>query len=77
MNVAYVVAECRPSTDKEGYADIVFDDQTYIFENVEAAENLKSAILITIDIERTKPKNKALILHEESLLKLLDSLKDK
>lgn len=31
MNIAYVVAECRPSTDEDGYADINIGDDSYIF----------------------------------------------
>ena len=30
MNIQYVVAECRPSTDEDGYADVVINDETYI-----------------------------------------------
>lgn len=66
----YVVAECRPSTDEDGYADIVIDNDTYIFQNIEPAENLQTAILITVDIERTKPEHKHITLHAESILKL-------
>lgn len=72
MNIAYVVAECRPSSEEDGYADIVFDDQTYIFESVEPAENIQAAMLITIDIERARPNHKSIVLHHQSLLKLIE-----
>lgn len=55
---AYIVVECRPSTEEDGYADIVIHNDTYIFESVEPAENLRAAMLIAIDIERTKPNHK-------------------
>ena len=66
----YIVVECRPSTDEDGYADIVIHNDTYIFESVELAENLQAAILIAIDIERTKPDHRHISLHAESILKL-------
>ena len=66
----YIVVECRPSTEEDGYADIVIHNDTYIFENVELAENLQAAILIAIDIERTKPDHRHISLHAESILKL-------
>ncbi|MCU4434726.1 hypothetical protein KTH93_04445 [Acinetobacter bereziniae] len=77
MNIAYVVAECRPSSEEDGYADIVFDDQTYIFESVEPAENIQAAMLITIDIERARPKHKSIVLHHQSLLKLIEGIEGK
>lgn len=69
---AYIVVECRPSTEEDGYADIVIHNDTYIFESVEPAENLRAAMLIAIDIdiERTKPNHKHLTLHAESVSKL-------
>lgn len=70
MNIQYVVAECRPCTDQDEYADITIDDETYIFKSVEPAESIKAAILITIDVERTNPTHKHVVLHHESLLKL-------
>ncbi len=66
----YIVVECRPSTEEDGYADIVIHNDTYIFESVELAENLQAAILIAIDIERTKPDHRHISLHAESILKL-------
>ena len=66
----YIVVECRPSTDEDGYADIVIHNDTYIFESVEPAENLRAAMLIAIDIERTKPSHKHITLHAESISKL-------
>lgn len=66
----YIVVECRPSTEEDGYADIVIHNDTYIFESVELAENLQAAILIAIDIERTKPSHKHITLHAESISKL-------
>lgn len=66
----YIVVECRPSTDEDGYADIVIHNDTYIFESVEPAGNLQAAILIAIDIERTKPSHKHITLHAESISKL-------
>ena len=35
MNIAYVVAECRPSTDEDNYADINIGDDSYIFCSIE------------------------------------------
>lgn len=70
MNIAYVVAECRPSTEEDGYADIVIHNDTYIFESIEPAENLRAAMLIAIDIERTKPNHRHITLHAESISKL-------
>ena len=32
MDIRYVVAECRPSVDEDGYADMVINDETYIFK---------------------------------------------
>ena len=52
MNIQYVVAECRPSTDEDGYADVVINDETYIFTSIEPVESIKEAILLTIDISR-------------------------
>lgn len=70
----YIVVECRLSTEEDGYADIVIQDDTYIFESVEPAENMRIAMLIAIDIERTKPEHKHIILHAESILKLCKSI---
>lgn len=67
---AYIVVECRPSTEEDGYADIVIHNDTYIFESVEPAESLRAAILIAIDIERTNPNHKHITLHAESVSKL-------
>ncbi|HAV4638232.1 TPA: hypothetical protein JIU39_07360 [Acinetobacter baumannii] len=77
MNIQYVVAECRPSTDEDGYADIVIHNDTYIFESVEPAENLRAAMLIAIDIERTRPEHKHITLHAESILKLCRGIQGK
>ncbi|WP_104483701.1 hypothetical protein [Acinetobacter indicus] len=77
MNIAYVVAECRPSTDEENYADINIGDESYVFCSIEPVidtgdwqENIRAAILIGIDIERTNPNHKHITLHAESILKL-------
>lgn len=74
MNIQYVVAECRPSKEEDGYADIVFNDETYIFTSVEPVEDIKQAILLTIDINRSKPEHKYIVLHHESLKKLIDGI---
>ena len=65
-----IVVECRPSTGEDGYADIVIHNDTYIFESVDPAENLRAAMLIAIDIERTKPNHRHITLHAESISKL-------
>lgn len=77
MNIVYVVAECRPSTEEDGYADIVIDDETYIFTAVEPAEDIQAAMLISIDIERAKPKHKSIVLHHQSILKLINGIEGK
>ncbi|MDO7392131.1 hypothetical protein Q5X44_17580 [Acinetobacter baumannii] len=74
---AYIVVECRPSTEEDGYADIVIHNDTYIFESVEPTENLRAAILIGIDIERTRPEHKHITLHAESILKLCRGIQGK
>ncbi|HFG6939306.1 MULTISPECIES: hypothetical protein [Acinetobacter calcoaceticus/baumannii complex] len=74
---AYIVVECRPSTEEDGYADIVIHNDTYIFESVEPAENLRAAMLIAIDIERTRPEHKHITLHAESILKLCRGIQGK
>ncbi|WP_218698367.1 hypothetical protein [Acinetobacter harbinensis] len=66
----YIVVECRPSTGEDGYADIVIHNDTYIFASVDPAENLRAAMLIAIDIERTKPNHRHITLHAESISKL-------
>ena len=73
----YIVVECVPSTEEDGYADIVIHNDTYIFESIEPAENLRTAILIAIDIERTKPNHKHITLHAESILKLAKGIQGK
>lgn len=70
MDIQYVVAECRPSVDEDGYADIVINDETYIFTSIEPVESINEAILLTIDINRTNKNHKHIVLHHESLLKL-------
>ena len=77
MNIAYVVAECRPNTDEENYADINIGDDSYVFCSIEPVldtgdwqKNIEAAILIGIDIERTKPNHRHITLHAESILKL-------
>lgn len=62
MEIAYIVAECRPSTDEDNYADINIGDDSYIFCSIEPVmdtgnwqKNIQAAILIGIDIERTRP----------------------
>ncbi|MBF1882353.1 hypothetical protein [Acinetobacter baumannii] len=74
MNIQYVVAECRPSTDEDGYADVVINDETYIFTSIEPVESIKEAILLTIDISRINPDHKHIVLHYESLQKLLNGI---
>ncbi|WP_462184892.1 hypothetical protein [Acinetobacter baumannii] len=74
---AYIVVERRPSTEEDGYADIVIHNDTYIFESVEPAENLRAAMLIAIDIERTRPEHKHITLHAESILKLCKGIQGK
>lgn len=74
MDIQYVVAECRPSVDEDGYADMVINDETYIFTSIEPVESIKEAILLTIDINRTNKNHKHIVLHHESLQKLLDSI---
>ncbi|MBJ9449525.1 hypothetical protein [Acinetobacter pittii] len=74
---AYIVVECRPSTEEDGYADIVIHNDTYIFESVEPAENLRAAMLIAIDIERTRPEHKHITLHAESIFKLCRGIQGK
>lgn len=68
--VQYVVAECRPCSDTDDYADICIGDNTYIFANVEPAEDIEAAMLITIDIERINPSHRYITLHAGSILKL-------
>ena len=82
MNIAYVVAECRPSTDEENYADINIGDDSYVFCSIEPVpdmgdwqKNIEAAILIGIDIERTKPNHRHITLHAESILKLCKGIK--
>ena len=74
MMFPYVIAECRPVQEQEEYTDILIADEHYIFESVEPAEDIKAAILITIDIERIKPNHKAIVLHGQSIKALLDGL---
>ena len=74
---AYIVVECRPSTEEDGYVDIVIHNDTYIFESVEPTENLRAAMLIAIDIERTRPEHKHITLHAESILKLCRGIQGK
>ena len=81
MNIAYVVAECRPSTDEDNYADINIGDDSYIFCSIEPIadtgdwqKNIEAAILIGIDIERTKPDHRHITLHAESILKLVKGI---
>lgn len=72
--IEYVLAECRPSTDADGYADICLGDDSYIFAAIEPCENLQVAMLIANDIDRTKPQNKYIVLHHQSLAKLFDGI---
>lgn len=81
MNIAYVIAECRPSTDEDGYVDINIGDDSYIFCSIEPVlntgnwqKNIEAAILIGIDIERINPTHKHITLHAESILKLCKSI---
>lgn len=84
MEIAYIVAECRPSTDEDNYADINIDDDSYIFCSIEPVmdtgnwqKNIQAAILIGIDIERTRPEHKHITLHVESILKLCKGIQGK
>ncbi|HHP4508133.1 hypothetical protein EHF38_06940 [Acinetobacter baumannii] len=84
MEIAYIVAECRPSTDEDNYADINIDDDSYIFCSIEPVmdtgnwqKNIQAAILIGIDIERTRPEHKHITLHAESILKLCKGIQGK
>lgn len=84
MEIAYIVAECRPSTDEDNYADINIDDDSYIFCSIEPVmdtgnwqKNIQAAILIGIDIERTRPEHKHITLHAESILKLCRGIQGK
>lgn len=77
MNIAYLVVECRPTTNEEAYADLNIGDDSYVFCSIEPIENsgdwqknIEAAILIGIDIERTNPTHKHITLHAESVLKL-------
>ena len=81
MEIAYIVAECRLSTNEDDYADINIGDDSYIFCSIEPIadtgdwhKNIEAAILIGIDIERTRPENKHITLHAESILKLCKSI---
>ena len=84
MEIAYIVAECRPSTDEDNYADINIGDDSYIFCSIEPVmvtgnwqKNIQAAILIGIDIERTRPEHKHITLHAESILKLCKGIQGK
>lgn len=77
MDIAYIVAELRPSTDEENYADINIGDDSYVFCSIEPIQNtgdwqknIQQAILIGMDIERANPQHKHITLHAESILKL-------
>lgn len=81
MNIAYIVVECRPTTDEENYADLNIGDDSYVFCSVEPIvnsgdweKNIEAAILIGVDIERTNPTHKHITLHAESVLKLCKGL---
>ena len=81
MTIVYVVAECHPSTDQDEYADIAIGDDSYIFCAIEPVadigdwqQNISNALLIGIDIERTRPDHKHITLHADSLMKLLRGL---
>lgn len=82
MEIAYIVAECRLSTNEDDYADINIGDDSYIFCSIEPIadtgdwqKNIEAAILIGIDIERTRPEHKHITLHAESILKLCKSIR--
>lgn len=82
MNIAYIVAELRPSTDEDNYADMNIGDDGYIFCSIEPIQdtgdwkkNIGQAILIGMDIERTNPQHKHITLHAESILKLVKGIK--
>ena len=81
MEIAYIVAECRLSTNEDDCADINIGDDSYIFCSIEPIadtgdwqKNIEAAILIGIDIERTRPEHKHITLHAESILKLCKSI---
>lgn len=84
MEIAYIVAECRPSTEEDNYADINIGDDSYIFCAIDPVmdtgnwqKNIQAAILIGIDIERTRPEHKHITLHAESILKLCKGIHGK
>ncbi|HEM8163497.1 hypothetical protein ABFP00_05565 [Acinetobacter baumannii] len=84
MNIAYLVAELKPSSDEDNYADINIGDESYIFCSIEPVidtgdwqKNIQAAILIGIDIERTRPEHKHITLHAESILKLCKGIQGK
>ena len=67
-----------------GYADINIGDESYVFCSIEPIEdigdwqkNIQAAILIGIDIERTKPQHRYITLHAESILKLCKGIQGK
>ena len=80
MNIAYLVVECRPVKD-EGYADLNIGDDSYIFHNFDAIlntgdweRNIRDAILVGIDINRTQPDHKYIVMHPASILKLTKAI---
>lgn len=68
---AYVVAELRPNTEQDGYADLVINDENYTIHRIDACKDLDTAMYTAIDIERTQPTHTHLTMHHESLQKLL------
>ena len=74
-SIAYVIAECRPCTDQDEYASIAIGDDNFIFTQIEPAETIKAAMEIAIDIERTQPSHKYIVLHHQSLIQLIDGIK--
>lgn len=71
---AYIVAELRPCTDAEEYTDIVVNDEHYIIHRLDACKDLNTAMYTAIDIERTESDHKHIVLHHESLAKLLHGI---
>jgi len=53
---------------------MVFNAETYIFTSIEPVENLKQAILLTIDISHSKPNHKHIVLHHDSIAKLMHGI---
>lgn len=71
---AYLVVELRPCTNDDQYTDIVMSDEHYIIHRLDACKDLETAMYATIDIDRTQVEHKHIVLHHESLAKLLHGI---